>query len=147
MRRRDESGQLTVMVIGFVVIVLLMVTVMANASKAFLHRRSLSSWADGAALVAAQSVSEAAVYAGELGDVVPLAEGEARSAVSGYVSRHGLPGRFTQFSVATVTVDPAGQTVTVTFAARVPLVWTNETTPFGGGVPISAEATAVAIVR
>jgi hypothetical protein len=48
---RDESGQLTPLVIGFAVIVVLLVAVVANASNAFLHRRSLASWADGAATV------------------------------------------------------------------------------------------------
>lgn len=145
---RSESGQLTPLVIGFVVIVLLVVTVTANASKAFLFRRSLASWADGAAIVAAQSVSEQAVYAGLGGDHLPLAEGAAREAVAGYVARHDLGSRFDGFAVVHVGVGADADVVTVAFAARVPLIWVNETTAgFGAAIPVTAEASAVAVLR
>ncbi len=147
-RWRDEAGQLTPLVIGFVVIALLGVTVMANASKAFLHRRSLASWADGAAIVAAQNVSEQAVYAGIVGDVVPLADDLARASVTAYVDRHGLAERFDGFAVVRVDVNPVTDAVTVGLAARVPLIWANEASAgFGGGIPVTAEASAVAVLR
>jgi hypothetical protein len=126
------------MVIGFVVIALLLVTVLANASKAFLYRRSLMSWADGAAIVAAQSVAAERIYSGEVSDTLPLSEADARSEVADYVGRHDLAGRFDDFAVAAVEVDPNGGTVTVTFTTRMPLIWTNQTTP------ITAEASTVA---
>jgi hypothetical protein len=138
-----ERGSLTPMIIGFVIIALLGVTVVANASKAFLYRRSLVSWADGAAIVAAQSVSDERIYTGAFDDLLPLASGRAEAEVADYVRRHGVAGRFEQFTVAAVEVDPAGETVTVRFRARVPLIWANETTTgLGGGMPIAAEATA-----
>jgi hypothetical protein len=126
------------MVIGFVVIALLLVTVLANASKAFLYRRSLMSWADGAAIVAAQSVAAERIYSGEVGDTLPLSRAGARSEVADYVRRHDLAGRFDDFAVAAVEVDPSGGTVTVTFTTRMPLIWTSRTTP------ITAEASTVA---
>jgi uncharacterized membrane protein len=148
MRWREESGQLTPLVIGFVVIALLGVTVVANASKAFLYRRSLASWADGAAIVAAQSVAEQAVYEGAVGEVMPLAEGTARSAVAEYVARHGVAERFDGFAVVQVEVNPVTDAVTVGLAARVPLIWANEATAaFGGGIPVTAEASAVSVLR
>ena len=64
-RRGRDDGQITLMIIGFVMIIVLAVGVVANASKAFVYRRSLASWADGAAIAAAQSVAEDVVYAGE----------------------------------------------------------------------------------
>ena len=87
------------LVIGFVVIVALLVTVVANASTAFLVRRSLSAWADGAATAAAQSVDEGAVYGGRVGHALPLSAARAREAVAGYAVRNGLPGRFELLSV------------------------------------------------
>lgn len=147
-RRRDESGQLTPLVIGFVVIVLLVVTVTANASKAFLYRRSLASWADGAAIVAAQSVSEQAIYAGAVGEHLPLAESAARAAVVDYVARNELGGRFDDLTVVRVVVDPGTDAVTVGFAARVPLIWANDTTAsFSRGIPVTAEASTIAVLR
>lgn len=145
---RDESGQLTPLVIGFAVIVVLLVAVVANASNAFLHRRSLASWADGAATAATQQVAEQVVYAGPLGDTLPIAEDEARAAVLDYVARHGLTERFDQFAVVIVDVDGATGAVTVEFSARVPLVWANEATSgFGGGIPVTARTTAVSPLR
>jgi hypothetical protein len=143
--RNDESGQMVILILGFAVIVALLVTVVANASKAFLFRRSLSSWADGAAVVAAQSVSEEAVYTGQVADVLPLSQSEATAAVRQYVVENDLSSRFDGFRVAGVTVDGDDGTVTVTFDANVSLVFVNDIAPeYAGGVPISASATAVA---
>lgn len=147
-RWRDESGQLTPLIIGFVVIAMLGMTVMANASKAFVHRRSLASWADAAAIVAAQSVSEQAVYTGAVGDVMPLADDAARAAVAEYVARHGVAERFDGFAVVQVEVNPVTDVVRVGLAARVPLIWANEAAAaYGGGIPVTAEASAVAVLR
>lgn len=143
--RRSESGQLTPLIIGFVVIAVLAVAVMVNASTVFLHRRSLAAWADGAALTAAQSVSERAIYQGDVGDNLPLAAETARTAVAQYAARHGLANRFDEFALVTVEVDPATDAVTVAFASRVPFALADES--FGAGVPIRAEATAVAPLR
>lgn len=139
--RRAESGQLTPMVIGFVVIALLAVSVMVNASKAFLHRRSLAGWADGAAIVAAQSVADQAIYTGEVGENLPLAEDAAQAAVGEYVTRHGLGGRFDELTVVT-EVDPVSDAVTVLLAAQVPLVLAADM-----AIPVTAQATAVAPLR
>jgi hypothetical protein len=113
--------------------------VVANASTAFVYRRSLASWADGAAVTAAQRVAEEAIYTGPALDQLPISQAGARAAVTDYVSRNGLPDRFEGFDVA-VAVDPVTGTVTVEFAARVPLVLAGA----GTAIPISAEATATA---
>ena len=133
------------MIIGFAVIVLLMVTVVVNASAAFLARRSLSSWADGAAVLAAQSVAEDAVYTGQVGEVLPLSQAAAREAVGGYVARQGLAGRFEGFRVAEVSVRGDGA-VTVAFTARVPMVFVNTVAP-GSAVPVVGSASALAPLR
>jgi uncharacterized membrane protein len=146
--RRDESGQLTPLIIGFVVIVLLAVAVVANASNAFLHRRSLASWADGAATAAAQHVAEQVVYTGRLDETLPVAQDEARAAVLDYVARHGLAERFDAFDVVTVSVDDATGAVTVELSSRVPLLWASEAMPgFAGGIPITARTTAISPLR
>lgn len=138
-RPRQDDGQITLMIIGFVMIVVLAIGVVANASKAFVYRRSLSSWADGAAIAAAQSVAEDVVYAGETVDVLPISAVDARRVVDEYVIRNRLANRFDDLSVA-VGVDPAAATVTVEFGVRVPLVLSGD----AAGIPISAAATATA---
>lgn len=140
---RGEDGQVLLLVIGFVVIVALLVTVVANASTAFLARRSLSAWADGAATAAAQSVDEGAVYGGRVGQALPLSAARARAAVAGYAVRNGLPGRFEGFEVAAVEVDPGAGTVRVALATSVDLAFANVVSArWADGVPITATATA-----
>jgi uncharacterized membrane protein len=139
MRRSRDDGQITLLIIGFVMIVVLLVGVVANASKAFVYRRSLASWADGAAVAAAQNVAEDVVYAGPALEDLPISADGARAAVAGYVGRHGLAERFEQFD-SSVVVDPTAATVTVAFRARMPFALAGEV----GGVTITAEATATA---
>ncbi len=138
-RRCSDEGQITVLIIGFVMIVVLAVGVIANASKVFVYRRSLASWADGAAIAAAQSVAEDVVYAGPTVEQLPIAASEARRVVDEYVARNGLARRFDALQVD-VGVNPAASTVTVEFAVRVPLVLSDD----AAGIPISASATATA---
>ena len=138
-RRCRDDGQITLMIIGFVMIIVLAVGVVANASKAFVYRRSLASWADGAAIAAAQSVAEDVVYAGETVEVLPISAADARRVVDEYVTRNGLADRFDDLSVA-VGVDPEAATVTVEFGVRVPLVLSGD----AAGIPVSAAATATA---
>jgi uncharacterized membrane protein len=138
-RRGRDGGQITLMIIGFVMIIVLAVGVVANASKAFVYRRSLASWADGAAIAAAQSVAEDVVYAGETVEVLPISAADARRVVDEYVTRNGLGDKFDDLRVA-VGVDPAAATVTVEFGVRVPLVLSGDT----AGIPVSAAATATA---
>jgi uncharacterized membrane protein len=139
MRRSHDDGQITLMIIGFVMIVVLLVGVIANASKAFVYRRSLASWADGAAVAAAQNVAEEVVYAGPALEDLPISADGARGAVAGYVVRHGLAERFEEFD-SSVVVDPTAATVTVAFRARMPFALAGEV----GGITITAEATATA---
>ncbi len=138
---RREHGQLTPMLVGFVAIVLVAIVVVANASKAFLYRRSLASWADGAAIAAAQEVAEAAIYSGEFGDVLPLAAGDAQDEVGAYVAE--LAGRFDEFTIAEVTVSDDG-TVTVELSARMDFVWAVGTDT---GVTVTAHASAIAPIE
>ncbi|MGH8825318.1 MAG: pilus assembly protein TadG-related protein [Jiangellaceae bacterium] len=139
MNRRRDDGQVTLVIIGFVWIGVVLVGVVANASKAFVYRRSLASWADGAAVAAAQNVAEDVVYTGPVLDDLPISADGARGAVTAYVARHGLAERFEDFDAA-VAVDPAAATVTVAFRARMSLVLAGDV----GGIPITAEATATA---
>ena len=137
---RRESGQLTLMILGFVAIAVMAVAVVVNASNAFVQRRSLSSWADGAVIHAAQGVSYDALYTGVPLSTVPLSESAAVDAVAGYVVDNDLYGRFSEFRVVAVEVDEASGRVSVELAATVPLTMMGEF----GSVSITAEASAVA---
>lgn len=142
-RGSDERGTVLILIIGFAVIAALAVTVVVSASKAFVVRRSLASWADGAAVAAAQGVRADRLYEGGLGDFLPLDQAEANRAVSEYASRHELASRFDDFRILEVSVHGVGDRVRVTLAAEAPLAFVNVTTAgMGTSVPIRASATA-----
>lgn len=61
-RSRTEAGTVTVMSIGFLILLGLLTVVVVNASAAFLQRQELNNLADGAALRATDGLDEAAFY-------------------------------------------------------------------------------------
>ena len=85
-RRDDERGQVTVLVIGFFLVVATLVAVVVDASAAYLQRQRLSNLADGAALAAADAVDLDALYADGVGDSLPLSSTAARQQVADYLA-------------------------------------------------------------
>jgi uncharacterized membrane protein len=143
MRRspRDDEGSILLLTLGFAVIALALVLVIADASKVFLTRRSLVSAADGAALAGVQTLDRDAFYAGKGGADLPLDTAAARSAVDAYVADADLGGQYVGFEV--IDVQVTATEVTVTLRARSLL-------PFGAyvgrpdGVVVEATAHATA---
>jgi hypothetical protein len=66
--RRGDNGQVTVMIVGFFLVLGLLTAVVVDASAAYLRNQSLNSLADGAALAAADGIEGAQVYSGDLDD-------------------------------------------------------------------------------
>lgn len=62
MTSRGERGSITVMSIGFLLLIGALTVVVVNASAAFLQRQELNNLADGAALAAADGLDAAAFY-------------------------------------------------------------------------------------
>ena len=85
-RRDDERGQVTVLVIGFFLVVATLVAVVVDASAAYLQRQRLSNLADGAALAAADAVDLDALYADGVGDSLPLSTTAAHQQVADYLA-------------------------------------------------------------
>jgi Putative Flp pilus-assembly TadE/G-like len=142
--RRREGGQITLLIIGFAIIGLLLVTVIANASKAFLWRRSISAWADAAALAASQSVGEGQVYETGLTTTLPVSEQDAVAAVDAFVTENRLADRFPRLR-REVAVDPTEGTIEVTLATSMPLAFGNVISDgFSDGVTVVGTATSVA---
>jgi len=130
-----ERGQITLLVIGFAMILLSLVAVVIDASQVVLLRRSLSSLADGAALTAAQSVAEDALYSGRGGESLPLDETEARRAVVRYVQLSGLPVRVLEVGIA-------GDRVSVALSAQADLPLVGSVTGSFDGTTVVARASA-----
>ena len=94
MRSRSESGQATVLIIGFAVVALLMVGVAVDASAAYLRRQGLDNLADGAALAAADGVQGRQVYEGGLGERARIDPAVARGYVADYLRATGATRHF-----------------------------------------------------
>lgn len=87
--RRDEDGQVSVMIVGFFIIVALLAVVVVNSSAAFLQRQELNNVADGAALVAADGLDKEALYRHGIGEDAPLDAGQVREDVADYLASTG----------------------------------------------------------
>lgn len=124
---------MTVLVVGFLVVLGLLTAMVVDASAAYLRRQSVNGLADGAALAAADGAQGAALYEGGLGELAPLDPVAARTAVDDYLSSTGATTAFpglawqvsTTGSIVTVRLttpldlplDPAGWADTTTVTA------------------------------
>jgi Putative Flp pilus-assembly TadE/G-like len=142
-RAQDDGGQILVLLIGFVAVAAMLVVVVVNLSRVFLHDRSLGAAADGAAVAAVQAVDESAIYAGALEGSLPLDPAAVDRRVRDYVVSAGLEGRFDDFTVVDTRID-AG-TVIVELGATVDLPFVGVVSDrWEQGVTITAESRATA---
>lgn len=136
-----DRGAVSILVVGFALIVLLLLGVVVSASRVYLAQRDLMAAADSAAASAAQAVSEAAVFGGQTGAELPLDQAAAQGRVNTYVTVADLPARFDGFAVVAVVVS--GTSVSVTLAARAPMPFgTMLSSDWAEGYPVQATATA-----
>jgi len=112
-RHRSERGTVTLLVVGFAVVLLMMAAVVTDASAAYLQRQSLDTLADGAALTAADAGASGDEAYGEGVDAdLHLDADVARAAVFGYLRRVGAFARYPGLT-ATVSVDSTARRVLV----------------------------------
>lgn len=139
--RRDERGQTTVLIIGFVLVVAMAVVVVVDASAAYLRRQALSSLADGAALAAADGLQGEQVYTAGLGERATVDPQAARALVEAYLVSVRAGQRYPGLSHS---VETDGDRVVVRVGAPLDLPL-----PLPGvaqGVPVRATAAAVIAV-
>jgi hypothetical protein len=141
MRRRDEQGQMTVLIIGFAAIILLMIVVVTDISKVFLVRRELDAAADGAVLAAANGL--AAIYAQPAADGnAELDPDQARRLTAEYLDQVAASNNFDGLDWS---ADVDGTTVTVRLTSTVDLPF--EPPGWPGSSDIASEAAAVVPIR
>lgn len=117
-RRRDESGQVTVLIIGLAAILLLAVAIVVDASAAYLQRTGLDTVADGAALAGTEALDVEAGYEHGLTDL-ELSRDRAAAAVADYLRATGARDRFPGLDY-TVVVDVERVEVRVSAPLRLP---------------------------
>ena len=120
-RHRSERGTVTLLVMGFAVVLLMMAAVVTDASAAYLQRQSLDTLADGAALTAADAgASGDEAYGEGLDADLHLDADVARAAAFAYLHEIGAFTRYPGLR-ATVSVDSAAQRVIVEMHAPIHL--------------------------
>src|SRR5690349_23724603 len=94
--RRDERGQVSVLVIGFAAVLLLAVAVVIDASAAYLQRQGLDTLADGAALRGADlgATGEDVYQGGVPEETLALTAAQVRAAVGAYLQDSGAYARY-----------------------------------------------------
>jgi len=114
---RDERGQVTVMIVGFMLILLGMVAVVVDASAAYLQRTGLDTVADGAALAGTEALDLQAGYEHGLDDL-QLSRQLVDDAVRAYLDETGARTRFPGLDYAVAVI---GNEVVVDVAAPLDL--------------------------
>lgn len=94
MRRRDDRGSVTPLLIGFAVVVAMLVAVVVDASAAYLRRQGLNSLSDAAALAATEGLQGEQVYVGGLGEAAEIDPAAAAEHVASYLRGSGAMDRY-----------------------------------------------------
>jgi uncharacterized membrane protein len=127
-----DDGQVTLLIIGYLLVAAVLIVIGVDVSAAFLARRALSSVADAAAISAAQQVDRAALYAGNApacGAALPVDATAAARAVDATV-RDDLPDLRRMFAyVSPPETTAAGGEVGVRLSGQASL-------PFGRVVAV-----------
>jgi hypothetical protein len=108
-RRPRDEGSILVLSLGFIVICILALAVVVDASAVFLARRALQAQADGAALAGAQAIDLDAYYAQGASARIRLDGSAVRSAVERHVRRDPGDGRLTSVALKADVVTVAMQ--------------------------------------
>ncbi|THJ66295.1 hypothetical protein E8P82_09010 [Arthrobacter echini] len=136
---------MAVLVIGYLLISLLVVTVVLAVTSVYIDHRKLLSVADGAALAAADDysidVGGGSAAGGGTTAPLPVLEGAGvERSTAGYLASTGAAARFDQLSIDPATGAPDGRTARVVLSAVVHPPIVNFLVP--DGIPILARADA-----
>lgn len=141
-RTRDEpeGGRVMILILGFTILALLVVTVVTAASAVYIGHKRLLSVADAASFAAADTFTLGAVVDGAGAPVTVLDDTAVRAAALSYLSRTNASDRFDGLAVDARTGTPDTRTahVVLTAVVRPPII--NFLVP--SGVPITAVADA-----
>lgn len=141
--RRQESGQVTLLIVGLAVVLTMTIAVVVDVTAAFLQRQALSTLADGAALAGADAGSrnEPKLYMDGVADGprLELRRQVAVAAVADHLRSTGAHADHPGLSW-TVTLDESGDSVVVRVRAPLDLPLTFPGAP--RTAPVSATASA-----
>ena len=136
-----ESGQVGVLIIGYVVLALLVITVIAGASSVYLGHKKLLSAADGAALAAADTFTLAQVQDPDgAAPVALLDSGRVTAQVQRYLQESRAGEQTASLRIEPGTGTPDGRTARVVLSGVVHPPIVNFLVP--DGIRVTAESDA-----
>ncbi len=143
MRRRDECGQMTLLIVGLAVILMTVIAVVVDATAAYLQRQGLMTLADGAALAGADAGSrnEPDLYTDGIAEDprLDLQQRVAAAAVADHLASIGAHADYPGLSW-TVALTDGGDSVVV--RVRAPLDLPLDFPGAPNRAPVSATASA-----
>ena len=135
-----ESGQITVLIIGYVLLGLLLTSVVAAVSTVYIEHKKLLSMADGASVAAADSYTLGQMETKAETPSAVLNGGRVRAVVTDYLTQNNAFTRFDGLAVEPSTGSTDGSTAVVVLSAAVHPPIVNFLVP--DGIVIQAESTA-----
>lgn len=140
---QQESGQISVLLVGLLAIALMLVLGVVGATSVQLSRIHLLDAADAAALAASDTVDADTLYQAGLGEGVPLTSTGVRSAARDHLAQQPVPDRVSSWWIAEGTGTPDARTAVVRIQgdAKIPVV-SGILSAFGGHVRITVESRA-----
>ncbi|WP_245580348.1 pilus assembly protein TadG-related protein [Arthrobacter castelli] len=139
-RWRNDDGQVMVLIIGYVLLSLLVVTVVMAVSAVYIEHKRLLSVADSAAVAAADTFSLGQVERSGSAPVTVLSDGAVADAVASYLNRTAASGQFHSLRVDPATGTTDNRTAHVVLSAVVHPPVVNIFVP--EGIPISVVSDA-----
>jgi len=132
---RDDRGSVLLLTLGFVIVIVMAIGAVVDASSVFLQRRSLAALADGAALAGAQSIDLDAYYRRGAAAALRPSMAQVRTDVLAYLRATGAQRDGVR--IERIAVERGVVVVTLRRTARAPLTgWLRV------DFPIRAEAGA-----
>ncbi|MGL5857116.1 MAG: pilus assembly protein TadG-related protein [Angustibacter sp.] len=138
-----DDGQISILVIGYVVVCFGLIAVVVNATAVHLARTQLLDIADGAALDAADTLAGPGLYTSPLRATVPVTDAGVRAEAARYLARVPPPRRVDAIRLGPRTGTDDGRSATVQLSGRVQLpiaAWVVD--DFAGGITVTVQATA-----
>lgn len=142
-RRRRDSGQVSILVVGLLGVVLLLVVGGVDVTAAQIARARLYDASDSAALDAANALDEGAAYSGGIGDAVVVSNGTVERAVEANLATRPLPYGISSWQLAGGTGTTDGRTAVVVLQGTAELPMTGGLlSALGQSVTITVESRA-----
>lgn len=146
-----EQGQISLLILGFMVTALMLIVVGVNVTAVQLARSRLLDAADGAALDAADALDNPSVYGPGLRSAVAITDGSVHDSAEAYLSVQPRPHGISSWRLVDGdggTGSPDGQTAVIRLRGTVDIpIAASVLAAFGGSVDITVESQARSALR